>query len=71
MKIKRITSLLMALTVSCGVIQTVNNYSPVSFTAAADEQSQPTVFLMKKREHLLSAAKLIRLMYRSTQKQQL
>ena len=44
MKIKKITSLLMALTVSCGVIQTVNNYSPVSFTTIAAEQTEQTVF---------------------------
>ncbi|MCR5601619.1 MAG: BspA family leucine-rich repeat surface protein [Ruminococcus sp.] len=44
MKIKKITALIMALTVSCGVIQTVNNYSPVSFTAIAAEQTEQTIF---------------------------
>lgn len=43
MKIKRITALIMALTVSCGVIQTVNNYSPVSLTAAAEDENGQTV----------------------------
>ena len=40
MKIKKITALVMAFTVTCGVTQAVNNYSPVSFTASAEEAAE-------------------------------
>ena len=40
MKIKKLTALVMAFTVTCGVTQAVNNYSPVSFTASAEEAAE-------------------------------
>lgn len=43
MKIKKITAFVMAFTVTCGVTQAVNNYSPVRFTASAEEQISETV----------------------------
>ena len=43
MKIKKLTALVMAFTVTCGGTQAVNNYSPVSFTASAEEQISEAV----------------------------
>ena len=49
MKIIKLTAFIMAFTVSCGVISTVNNYSSVGFAASAEEdQTGKTVFFDEK-----------------------
>ena len=50
----------MAFTVSCGVIETVNNYSPVSLTASAEEQTGKTAVFDGKTGTLTLKGNVVR-----------
>ncbi|MCR4795060.1 MAG: BspA family leucine-rich repeat surface protein [Ruminococcus sp.] len=60
MKIQKLTALVMAFTVSCGVIETVNNYSPVSFTASAEEQNTATAVFDSKTSTLTLSGNVVK-----------